>query len=124
MLKWFASLLGLGVGTILLVHGTGEPGIREVIRWTARSSLCLICHAMAADRVTGAFVGWRHWTEALRSLSLSHGVHGVAVAALAFHTGGRNLLERSSPIDVLGGALAYVFIFWGAFRPHSRLASA
>jgi hypothetical protein len=25
---------------------------------------------------------------------------------------------------VLGGALAYVFIFWGALRPHSRATSA
>jgi hypothetical protein len=50
-------------------------------------------------------------------------VHAAAVATLAVYTSGRNLLERSSPIDVLGGALAYVFIFWGALKPRSRVVS-
>ena len=60
----------------------------------------------------------------LRSLALSHSVHALAVAALALHLGGRNLLERNAPVDVLGGALAYVVIFFGALRPHSRVTSA
>jgi hypothetical protein len=46
------------------------------------------------------------------------------VFALAAQTGGHNLLERSSPVDVFGGALAYAAIFWGALRPDSRLTSA
>ena len=33
------------------------------------------------------------------------------------------LLGSSSPIDVLGGAVAYVAMFLGALRPRSRLAS-
>jgi hypothetical protein len=124
MLKWFATLLGLAVAAILLLHGTGEPGVREVIRWTARSSVCLLCLALAAEGVKGRGLEWRHWADVLRSLALSHAIHGVAVVALAFHTGGRNLLERSAPVDVLGGALAYAFIFWGAFKPRSRLVPA
>jgi len=51
-------------------------------------------------------------------------VHGVAVAMLAVQLDGQNLLERGSPVAVLGGALAYVFIFLGALRPHARLTSA
>jgi hypothetical protein len=122
MLKVFASLLGLGVGVILLIHGTGEDAVREVIRWTARSSLCLLCLAMAGYGVRGR--GWSHWADTLRSLALSHTVHAGAVGTLAVFTGGSNLLERSAPIDVLGGALAYVFILWGALQPWSRLAPA
>jgi hypothetical protein len=123
VLKLTAALLGLGVAVLLLAYGTAEPGIREVVRWTARSSLCLLCLALIADGVRGRFFGWRHWAELLRSLALSHTVHAAAVATLTVYTSGRNLLERSSPIDILGGALAYVFIFWGALRPRSRLVS-
>jgi hypothetical protein len=47
----------------------------------------------------------------------------VRAAQIECYTGGRNLIERSSPIDILGSALAYVFIFWGALRPRSRLVS-
>jgi hypothetical protein len=124
MVKAVAALLAAGVPALLLIHGTGESGVREVVRWTARCSVCLLSLALVADGLRGGFFGWRRFADVLRSLALSHSVHALAVAALAFHLGGRNLLERSSPIDVLGGALAYVFIFWGALRPHSRATSA
>lgn len=120
MLKFLTSIVTLGVGAILLIYGTGEAGVREVIRWTARSSVCLLCLAMAAYGARGR--SWSHWTDVLRGLALSHGVHAIAVGTLAVLTGGRNLLERSAPLDVLGGALAYAFIFWGALAPQSRLA--
>jgi hypothetical protein len=119
MLKVFAGLLSLGVGAILLIYGAGEDGVREVIRWTARTSLCLLCLAMAAYGIRGR--DWSHWAGILRSLALSHTVHAGAVGTLAVFTGGNNLLERSAPVDVLGGALAYAFIFWGALEPGSRL---
>jgi hypothetical protein len=122
MLKWFGGLLSVGVGALLLAHGTGEAGVREVIRWTARSSLCLLCMALVADGIRGNFAAWRYWTDVLRSLALSHGVHAVAIGALAWYTHGRNLLERG-PIVILGGGLAYLFIILGAFRPRSRSVS-
>jgi hypothetical protein len=111
------------VGALLVAHGTGEEGVREVIRWTARSSLLLLCTALVADGVRGAFFGWRHWDDVLRSLGLSHGVHGVAVLALAAYTHGQNLTDRSAPLLVFGGSLAYVFIILGTFRPRARVLS-
>ena len=124
MVRAVAALLAVGVAALLLVYGTGENGVREVVRWTARCSVCLLCLALVADGLRDGFFGWRRFPEVLRSLALSHSVHALAVAALAVHLGGRNLVERSSPVDVLGGALAYAFIFHGALRPHSRATSA
>jgi hypothetical protein len=124
MVRAVAALLAAFVAALLLIYGTGESGVREVVRWTARCSVCLLCLALVAAGVKGAFVGWKRFADVLRSLALSHSVHALAVAALAFHLGGRNLLERSAPLDVLGGALAYVFIFFGALRPRSRVTSA
>jgi hypothetical protein len=42
-LNAFAGLLALGVGGLLAAYGTGAEGARHVIRWTARSSFCLLC---------------------------------------------------------------------------------
>jgi hypothetical protein len=50
-------------------------------------------------------------------------VHALAIVALVLLTDGRNLVERSEPIAVLGGALAYLFLFWGALFPRSRVTS-
>jgi hypothetical protein len=123
VLKPLAAILALGVASVVLLHGTGPHGARELVRWTARSSVALLCLAFVADGVRGSFFAWRKWADLLRSLALSHTVHAVAVAALAVHLGGVNLVERSSPLDVLGGALAYVFLFWAAWKPYSRTAS-
>ena len=123
MVKGLAVVLGIGIAILLLAYGTGDEGVLQVVRWTARVSFVLLCLGLVADGVRGEFFGWRRLPSVLRSLALSHGVHGVAVATLAVYRGGQNLLERSSPVAVLGGALAYAFIFWGALRPTSRLVS-
>lgn len=123
MLRALAILLAAGVALLLAVYGTGEPGVREVVRWTARSSLLLFCAALATEGRAVRLAGWPGRSQLLRGLALSHGVHAVAVGALAVLLEGRNLLERSSPVAVLGGTLAYVFTFWGALRPDSRVTS-
>jgi hypothetical protein len=79
--------------------------------------------AVAGEGLKGTSFGWRHRTDLLRGLALSHGLHAVAILALAWFTSGQNLMDRASVIDVLGGLLAYVFIAWGAFRPHSTVVS-
>ena len=123
MIKGLAVVLGIGIAILLLLYGTGEEGVLQVVRWTARVSFVLLCLALVADGVRGEFFGWRRFPSVLRGLALSHGVHAVAVATLAVYRGGANLVERSSPVAILGGALAYVFIFWGALRPASRVVS-
>ncbi len=124
MLKYLAVLLAAGVAALVAVHGAGEPGVREIIRWTARTSLLLLCAALAAEGLAIRLPAQVSRSELLRGLALSHGVHGLAVAVLAVQLDGQNLLERGSPVAVLGGVLAYVFIFFGALRPHARLTSA
>lgn len=123
MVRSLAVALAAFIAILLSVYGTGEEGTLQIVRWTARSSLCFFCLALVADGVRGGFFAWRRFAEVLRSLALSHSVHAVAVAILAVHRGGHNLIERSSPVSVVGGALAYAFIFWGALRPHSRIVS-
>ena len=120
MLRGLAIVLAAGVLLLLAVYGAGDVGVREIVRWTARSSLLLFCAVLATEGRAVGLAGWPGRTQLLRGLALSHGVHAVAVAALAVQLAGRNLLERSSAHAVLGGALAYGFIFWGALRPDSR----
>lgn len=121
--KVFAAALAVGAVVLIAAYGTGEQGARQVIRWTARSSFCLFCLALAGEGLQGTFVGWRHRADLLRGLALSHGLHAVAILALAWYTAGQNLIDRSAPVLVVGGLLAYVFIGWGAFRPQSRVTS-
>jgi hypothetical protein len=123
MLRALAVVLAAGVLLLLALYGTGEPGVREIVRWTARSSLLLFCAALATEGRVVSLPGWPGRTPILRGLALSHGLHAAAIAVLAVQLDGRNLLERSSPVAVLGGALAYAFIFWGALRPDSRSTS-
>jgi hypothetical protein len=109
---------------LLAVHGVHEAGVREVIRWTARSSLVFLCAALVTEGRTWRLPPWWRRPVLLRSLAVSHTLHALAIATLAVLIDGRNLLERSSAINIFGGALAYAFIFWGALHPQSRLTSA
>ncbi|HET6898903.1 MAG TPA: hypothetical protein VFK70_11165 [Vicinamibacteria bacterium] len=122
-LKTLAGCLTLGVVLLLAVHGAHEEGVREVIRWTARSSLVFLCAALVTEGRTGALRSWVRRPVLLRSLAVSHTIHALAIGTLAVQIDGRNLLERSSAVNVLGGAVAYAFIFWGALHPQSRLTS-
>jgi hypothetical protein len=123
VLRYLAVLLAAGVAALVAVHGAGEPGVREIIRWTARTSLLLLCTALAAEGLAIRLPAQVSRSELLRGLALSHAVHGVAEAVLAVLLDGQNLLERGSPVLVLGGGLAYVFIFFGALKPQARLTS-
>lgn len=110
---------GLPAMAVLILAGRGveEPGVRELIRWTARTSLVFFSAAFAGP-AAGAWLARRRdaW---LKGLALSHAIHGLAVASLAVLTRGANLLERASVENVVGGLGAYVFIAVGAFRPQS-----
>jgi hypothetical protein len=124
MVKAVAVFMAIGVLALVALHGVGEEGVREVIRWTARSSLVFLCAALATEGWRRALSPWWDRPALLGSLALSHTVHALAIATLAMQTDGRNLVERGAPVNVLGGALAYAFIFWGALKPYSRLSSA
>jgi methionine sulfoxide reductase heme-binding subunit len=123
MVRYVAVGLALGVALLLGLHGMGEAGTRELVRWTARTSLLFLCAALAAEGKPALVPAWAGRPALLRSLALSHGVHGVAVVILSVLLGGRNLAERASVVSLAGGVLAYAFIFWGAIRPDARLTS-
>lgn len=88
---------------------------RQAVLWTARVSLVLLCAAFAADGLRGAAAR----AVPLQGLAVSHGVHLVFVTALAAMTNGASLGPRASIANFVGGGLAYVVIFWGAWRPLS-----
>jgi methionine sulfoxide reductase heme-binding subunit len=115
VLRWAAPALLLMVALLLITHGFGEPGVREVVRWTARTSLLFFCVAFASWGLRPSTWAARHRPGLLTGLALSHGLHLLAIAALAWHTGGANVAERLSRL--LGGMLAYAAIALGAWRP-------
>ncbi len=126
-LYWFRTpIAGCGLGTLLLLaswalYGLADPEVGHVVRSTARSSLLLFCGALVAE---GGLALREFRTALLRGLAVSHGVHLLFVVVLAAQTAGGSLETRSSPLELAGGALAYGFIFWGAWRPETRAASA
>ena len=123
-LKTVAAFLTMGVFVLLALYGIREDGVREVIRWTARSSLFFLCAALVTEGWKRPLPPWWQRPVLLGNLAVSHTIHALAIATLAVQIDGRNLLERSSALNVFGGALAYGFIYWGALKPYARLTSA
>ena len=117
------AFLAAGVLVLIALYGAHENGVREIIRWTARSSLFFLAAALVTEG-GGLRSPWWQRPALLRSLAVSHTLHALAIVTLAVQTDGRNLLERSSTLNVFGGALAYGFMYWGALKPYSRLTSA
>jgi hypothetical protein len=109
-----AALLVLMCLGALLVYGTGEPGVRVVVRAPAPTSALALCLALCSWVIEG--LAARRATL-VRSLAVSHGLHLAGIVWLAAITGGANLRERAELLTVAGGLLAYAVIFYGALRP-------
>jgi hypothetical protein len=118
VLRWAGPVLLAMVGVVLLTEGVGEPGLRDAVRWTARTSLLLFCLGFASWGLPRTAWPARHRPGLLAALALSHGLHLLGIAALALATAGANL-AGSPPARLLGGMLAYALIFLGAWRPES-----
>lgn len=102
------------VAAALLAYGTGEAGIRAVIRATARIAVVFFCTAFATSSVAALWPGPRtRWLLLNRrylgvSFAAVHFLHLLAIIAL-----GRASAEFRTEVDavtVIGGGLAYVFI--------------
>ena len=118
--RWATPLLIAMAAVVLALQGIGEPGVRELVRWTARASFLVFLLAFATP-----FFGPGSWLARNRSgilvtLAISFGIHAAAVGWLGIHTQGVNIIERSSAFDIVAGAGAYSFLLLGALRPHSR----
>jgi hypothetical protein len=99
-LQILAGTMAAGVALLLAVYGAREDGVREVIRWTARSSLFFLCAALVTEGRRRPLSAWWQRPVLLGSLAVSHTLHAVAIVTLAVQTDGRNLLERSSALNV------------------------
>jgi len=112
---WAALLVGVTVGSILALAGSGEDGLRIVIRATARISVVLFTAAFAARALARAWpTAGTRWMLANRrylgvSFAVSHVTHLIAIFAL----GGWSLagvVARSAITPVVLGGIGYAFL--------------
>jgi hypothetical protein len=121
VLPWTTAGLVAMTAVVLAAQGAGEPGVRTVVRWTARTSLSFFCLGFAASALPSRWWLARQRRGWLASMAVSHGLHALAIAALAVLTHGVNLVERSRLLTAGGGILAYVVILAAGVRPDHRL---
>ena len=110
-----SALAGL-VAWALAAHGVSEDAVRSVVRVTARSSLVLFLLAFTASSLH-AFLrsGTSAWALRNRrhlgvSFAASHTVHLLALVALGLRFPDPFLVDLEA-IAVIGGGLAYVFLY-------------
>ncbi|HYI10998.1 MAG TPA: hypothetical protein VEK57_18215 [Thermoanaerobaculia bacterium] len=95
-----AAMLAVMVACVLVVHGTGEEGMRAAIRATARTSA--LCTALAFARI--------RVREASALVPVSHTLHYALILAA-----GRVL---DVPAALVGVAIFAVMV-WNAIRPNA-----
>jgi DMSO/TMAO reductase YedYZ heme-binding membrane subunit len=128
LLGVLASGLVLGVLAALATSSGGSEGIRLVIRITARTSLVLFCLAFTASALFQACPTiWTRWQRRNRrylglAFALSHGLHGLAIIALA-STAPTLFKQLSSTGTLISGGLAYLFILAMAATSFDRTAA-
>src|SRR5512143_359766 len=112
---WCSAAVAAMAVLLLAVDGTGEEGVRAVIRHSAQTSILLFMAAYVASSLRPL---WRtpvsKWLLANRryvglSYAASHTIHLAAIVALYrlspdFRTG-------LSSVTLIGGGLAYVFLY-------------
>ena len=112
--RWNALALVTMCALVLLAAGTGQDGVRMVIRATARSSAFLFLIAFLArparqlwrsDLTAFALRNRRYFGV---SVAVSHGLHGIAIAWLltAFPSA-----YQANLVTLLGGGLGFAFLF-------------
>ena len=112
---WAALAVGVMIAIILAIAGTGEDGVRMVIRATARSSVVLFTAAFVASSLR------RRWPSAGTtwllvnrrylgvSFAVSHLAHFLAILALAGWSFSRMAADAGWTVGILGGG-AYLII--------------
>lgn len=115
LVGWAALALGTMVLIVVAIAGTGEVGIRTLVRATARSSVVLFTLAFAASALRRVWPSApTRWLLANRrqfgvSFALSHLVHLLALLAL-FGWSLRRFVTESEGVTLVFGGVAYVFI--------------
>ena len=112
---WAALALSVMVAILIAIYGTGEEGVRVVIRATARTSFVIFLTAFTATALVKLWPGSvTKWIRSNRryigvSFAVSHSMHAAAILALALLTAGASIRETDAPA-LIGGSLAYLFI--------------
>jgi hypothetical protein len=107
--------IAIMIVVILALAGTGEGGIRVVIRATARTSAALFTAAFVASSLHRLWPGpASRWLLANRrylgvSFAVSHLAHFLAILALAGWSF-RRMVADAGPAAAMLGGIAYVFI--------------
>lgn len=117
----------LMTAALLVFYGTGEDGLRSVIRNTARTSFVLfiagfVGPALAAlwpTRAARRFAAEQ--PHLFASFAASHLVHAAAIFTLAWQTGGASLGDRDVLVIAAGG-LVYLCILAAAVPASARAA--
>ena len=121
-----ALLLLAMTALILGWAGTGEPGLRMLVRATARSSLVLFAAAFTASSLRRLWptpaTGWllRQRRYLGLSFAVSHTLHALAIAGLGLVLGDAFQIDR---VTVIFGGGAYAMIALMAATSFDRSAA-
>jgi sulfoxide reductase heme-binding subunit YedZ len=126
-----ASLLvAVMCAALVIAHGSGEHGLRLVVRNTARTSFLFFVSAFVARALhtlwqtrASLWLG-DNQPYLYASFAASHLIHAAAIFALAAATHGESLAGRSATTIIGGGgAVAYLFIALAAAPAFPRAAA-
>jgi hypothetical protein len=115
LVGWTAAAIAVMSVVVLAAAGTGEPGIRMLIRATARTSVVLFTAAFVASPLRRAWPGRAScWLLANRrylgvSFAVSHVGHLLAILALAGWSVRKMVADAGPGVTFLGG-VAYLFV--------------
>lgn len=112
IIGWAALALAAMTAGLLAIYGTGEPGIRVMIRATARTSVVLFTAAFTAAAAVRLWPrpSTKWMLRNRRYLGLSFAAsHAVHLAFIVYAAAIAGFLEINAVTIVFGG-LAYVFI--------------
>jgi methionine sulfoxide reductase heme-binding subunit len=125
---WASLVLAAMAVAVLAAAGTGEDGVRMLIRATARSSLAFFSLAFAASSLRRLSrtpeTAWllRNRRYLGLSFAVSHALHGVAILDLA--TRWPEHFARTATTTVVGGSIGYVFVAAMAATSNDRAVAA
>jgi len=114
LVGWASLALAAMTVAVLAVAGTGEDGVRMLIRATARSSLAFFSLAFAASSLRRLLhVPATAWLLRNRrylglSFAVSHAIHLAGIVAL--DVGWPEQFARTSTTTLVGGGIGYVFV--------------
>ena len=125
---WASLALAAMTLAVLAAGGTGEDGVRMLIRATARSSLALFSLAFTASSlrrlVHAPATAWllRNRRYLGLSFAVSHAIHLAGIVDLAVRW--PEQFARTSATTVIGGGLGYVFVAAMAATSNDRAVAA